>query len=51
MLMIVLVLVCKTFFFLRIFPTLTPIVTMISDVIFDLRIFLFFYWILIVGYS
>jgi hypothetical protein len=33
----------KTFFFLRIFPSLTPIVVMIQKVIYDLRIFLFFY--------
>lgn len=33
----------KTFFFLRIFPSFTPIVVMIQKVIYDLRIFLFFY--------
>jgi hypothetical protein len=47
MVMIVLLLVSKTFFYLRIFPTLTPIVVMIQNVIYDLRIFLFFYLILI----
>lgn len=47
MCIIVLLLVSKTFFFLRIFPTLTPIVVMIQNVIYDLRIFLFFYLILI----
>lgn len=47
MVMIVLLLISKTFFFLRIFPTLTPIVVMIQNVIYDLRIFLMFYLILI----
>jgi hypothetical protein len=44
---IVLLLISKTFFFLRIFPVLTPIVVMITNVIYDLRIFLLFYLILI----
>jgi len=47
MVVIVLLMISKTFFFLRIFPTLTPIVVMIQNVIFDLRIFLMFYLILI----
>lgn len=47
MCMIVLLLISKTFFFLRIFPVLTPIVVMITNVIYDLRIFLLFYLILI----
>lgn len=47
MCVIVLLLISKTFFFLRIFPVLTPIVVMITNVIYDLRIFLFFYLILI----
>ena len=33
----------KSFFFMRIFPSLTPVVVMLSKVIYDLRIFLFFY--------
>jgi len=37
----------KTFFFLRIFPTLAPIVVMLKTVVYDLRIFMFFYLILI----
>jgi len=41
----------KTFFFLRIFTALSPIVTMLTNVIYDLRIFLFFYSILIVLFS
>ena len=48
---IVLILITKTFFFLRLFPTLTPIVVMITNVIYDLRIFLFFYFILILLFS
>ena len=41
----------KTFFFLRIFDKLSYIVTMISKVIFDLRVFLIFYGILIFLFS
>ena len=40
----------KTFFFLRIFPTLAPIVVMLKTVIYDLRIFMFFYLILLAMY-
>jgi hypothetical protein len=47
MCIIVLLLISKTFFFLRIFPLLTPIVVMINNVVYDLRIFMFFYLILI----
>lgn len=43
--------VIKTFFFLRIFDTLSYIVTMINKVIYDLRVFLLFYGILIVLFS
>lgn len=41
----------KTFFFLRIFESLSPIVTMLTNVIYDLRIFLLFYTILVVLFS
>ena len=41
----------KTFFFLRIFEELSPIVTMLTNVIYDLRIFLFFYSILVILFS
>jgi len=41
----------KTFFFLRIFDALSPIVTMLTNVIYDLRIFLLFYGILIFLFS
>ena len=37
----------KTFFFLRIFPNLAPIVVMITRVVYDLRIFLLFYFIML----
>ena len=47
MCIIVILLITKTFFFLRIFPVLTPIVVMINNVVYDLRIFMFFYLILI----
>lgn len=47
MCILVLTLVVKTFFYLRIFPSLTPIVVMITEVVYDLRIFLMFYLILI----
>ena len=43
--------IVKTFFFLRIFGTLSYIVTMINRVIFDLRVFLLFYTILIVLFA
>ena len=51
MCVIVLALLVKTFFFLRIFPLLTPIVVMLSEVIYDLRVFLLFYVILISFFS
>lgn len=44
---IICVVIMKTFFYLRIFPSLTPIVVMINSVIYDLRVFLFFYFLLI----
>jgi hypothetical protein len=47
MCIIVALLVVKTFFFLRIFPLFTPIVVMLTNVVYDLRIFLVFYFILI----
>lgn len=43
--------IVKTFFFLRIFETLSYIVTMINQVVFDLRVFILFYSILIVIFS
>ena len=41
----------KTFFFLRIFESLSPIVTMLTCVISDLKIFMLFFLILIVMFS
>ena len=51
MCIIVVFLIIKTFFFLRIYPTLTPIIVMLKCVVYDLRIFLFFYAILITLFS
>ena len=45
--MILLFQIYKTFFFLRIFDSLSYIVTMIQTVIIDLKVFLLFYAILI----
>ena len=50
MILVVLMVLIKTLSLLRIFPTLTPIVIMIQTVVFDLKIFLFFYMILIFGF-
>jgi hypothetical protein len=47
MLIIVIQVLLKTFFFLRIFPSLTPVIVMLKTVIYDLRIFMLFYLILI----
>lgn len=44
-------LLLKTFFFLRIFGSLSYIVTMIVSVFYDLRIFLFFYFIITILFS
>lgn len=51
MVMIILLLIVKTFFFLRIIESFTPIVIMLINVIYDLRIFLLFYGILLFMYS
>jgi len=51
MMCIVLMLISKTFFFLRVFPLLTPIVVMLIDVINDLKVFMLFYFILVLGFS
>ena len=40
-------LLMKLFFYLKVFPSLTPIVVMLQNVIYDLRIFMLFYLILI----
>ena len=41
----------KTFFFLRIFDSLSYIVTMLNQVLYDLRVFLLFYFILLIIFS
>jgi hypothetical protein len=51
MCIIVIFMIVKTFFFLRIYPTLTPIIVMLKNVVWDLKIFLFFYLILITLFS
>ena len=51
MIVIVLQVIIKTFFFLRIFPQLTPIIVMLKVVFYDLRIFMLFYFILIVMFA
>jgi uncharacterized membrane protein YgcG len=43
--------IMKTFFFLRIFPTLAPIVVMLKTVVYDLRIFMLFYMILTIMFG
>ena len=43
--------ITRTFGFLRIYESLSPIVTMLKNVVYDLRIFLLFYTILIFGFS
>ena len=47
MCLIVLFQIVKCFFFLRLFNSLTPIIVMLKNVVYDLRIFLMFYGILI----
>jgi len=51
MTIIVLQMIFKTFFFLRIFEGLSYIVSMLANVIYDLRIFFTFYFIMIVFFS
>jgi len=51
MCVIIILLIIKTFFFLRIIESYTPIVIMLVNVIWDLRVFLFFYFVLILMYS
>ena len=48
---IIVFLVIKTFFFLRIMESFTPIVIMMTNVIYDLRIFMLFYTILLFMFS
>ena len=50
MCVIVIQVLLKSFFFLRVFPVLTPVIVMLKTVIYDLRIFMLFYIILIGGF-
>ena len=51
MILIILLGLLRTFTFLKIVASLSPIVTMLTNVVYDLRIFLFFYLILTVLFS
>jgi len=51
MIVIVFMALIKTFFFLRIFESFTPLVVMITKVVSDLKIFLFFYTILLIFFG
>jgi hypothetical protein len=51
MVMVVIMSLVKTFFFLRIFDEYSTVVTMLTTVIFDLKIFLFFFMILNMMFS
>ena len=51
MILVLLVGLFKTFFFLRIFESLSPIVTMLTKVVNDLGVFILFYVILVVLFS
>ena len=51
MILVVFMLLMKTFFFLRIFKSMSFLVTMLRCVIYDLRIFLTFYAIITVLFS
>ena len=51
MLVVTLLLLIKTFFFLRIFEELSFLVTMVKQVFFDLNVFMFFFLILIVMFA
>ena len=51
MIIIILLSIIKTFFFLRIFSSLSYIVTMLKNVMYDLRVFFIFYMSLIFLFS
>jgi|TARA_B110000285_G_scaffold210083_1_gene251642 hypothetical protein len=51
MILIIFLGLIRTFTFLKIVASLSPIVTMLTNVVYDLRIFLFFYVILTVLFS
>ena len=47
MIFVTFLMLIKTFFFLRVFRELSQVVTMMKQVSYDLRVFMFFYFILI----
>ena len=47
MILVILLAIVKTFFYLRVFESLSYIVTMLKNVIYDLRVFLIFYFMII----
>jgi hypothetical protein len=51
MIVIILILILKTFFYLTIYPSLAPIVVMITTGVLDLKIFVFFYIIMLFFFS
>ena len=51
MIMVISTCLLKTFFFMRIFVSFSYIVTMITNVVIDLKIFLIFFFILIIMFS
>lgn len=51
MILVVFMLLLKTFFFLRVIESMSTIVTMIRNVVYDLRVFLSFYAIITVLFS
>lgn len=51
MILLIFFIILKTFFFLRIFPQFTPIVTLLTGLITDLRAFQFFFFLQIIMLS
>ena len=51
MIMVILLAIVKTFFYLRVFESLSYIVTMLKNVIYDLRVFLIFYFMVILWFK
>ena len=49
--LIIMIIIVKSFFFLRIFPAYTPIVVMLNRVIYDLKIYLSLYILMLFMYS
>lgn len=51
MIVVILLAIIKTFFYLRVFENLSYIVTMLKHVIYDLRVFLIFYFFMVYLFS